>query len=250
MAKQSLINQYSTEELQSIVQQVTTWKDLILALGYVSNSGKQLAIIKQRIVNENIDISHFVVYKQGKVDRNRENVFIENSTADQKVLRRFYLKENIPYVCVICGQEPFWNGQELTLILDHINGKNHDDRLENLRWVCPNCNMQLPTTNRKKSSFEEKSHKKYYCIDCGIEISSSNSQRCISCSNKSRAKVKKEIDVTREELKKLIRTIPFTKIGEKFNVSDNAVRKWCDNYCLPRKVSDIKKYTDTEWEQI
>ncbi len=34
----------------------------------------------------------------------------------------------------------------MTLILDHINGENHDDRLENLRWVCPNCNQQLPTT--------------------------------------------------------------------------------------------------------
>ena len=38
-------------------------------------------------------------------------------------------------------------GKALTLILDHINGRNHDDRLENLRWVCPNCNQQLDTTN-------------------------------------------------------------------------------------------------------
>ena len=42
--------------------------------------------------------------------------------------------------------KPIWQGKPLTLILDHINGKNNDDRLENLRWVCPNCNRQLPTT--------------------------------------------------------------------------------------------------------
>jgi hypothetical protein len=50
------------------------------------------------------------MFKKEKIERNRENVFIENSTASQKTLRRFYHKENIPYVCSICGQEPFWNG--------------------------------------------------------------------------------------------------------------------------------------------
>jgi hypothetical protein len=33
-------------------------------------------------------------------------------------------------------------------------------------------------------------------------------------------------------------------------VTDNAVRKWCDKYKLPRKVSEIKNYTDEEWEKI
>ena len=145
----------------------------MLAMGYVSSSGTQLKTLKKRVEEEQIDVSHFDMYHQTKVERTRENVFVENSTAVQKVLRRYYHKENIPYVCVICGQEPFWQGKPLTLILDHINGKNNDDRLENLRWVCPNCNMQLPTTNRKKSAFEEASHKRYYCIDCGKEISSS-----------------------------------------------------------------------------
>jgi len=65
-------------------------------------------------------------------------------------LRNWYKKGNYTkYECSICGQEPFWNGKELTLILDHINGVHTDDRLENLRWVCPNCNYQLDTTNGK-----------------------------------------------------------------------------------------------------
>ena len=55
---------------------------------------------------------------------------------------------------------------------------------------------------------------------------------------------------TREELKVLIRNVPFLQIGQKYQVSDNAVRKWCDYYNLPRKKSDIRKYTDEEWEKI
>ena len=84
---------------------------------------------------------------------------------------------------------------------------------------------------------------KNYCIDCGIEIAST-STRCRSCASK------KELPITREELKDLIRIKPFTKIGEQYQVSDNAIRKWCDKYNLPRKATDIKKYSDEEWELI
>ena len=44
--------------------------------------------------------------------------------------------------------------------------------------------------------------------------------------------------------------MPFTQIGTKFGVSDNAVRKWCDKYRLPRKASEIKSYSDEEWLKI
>lgn len=55
---------------------------------------------------------------------------------------------------------------------------------------------------------------------------------------------------SREELKDIIRTSPFTSIGKKYNVSDNAIRKWCDSYGLPRKKSIINSYSDKEWEAI
>ena len=84
--------------------------------------------------------------------RTEENTFCENSTVDQKTLRKKYFQGNYSeYKCSICGQDPYWNGKPMTLILDHINGINNDDRLENLRWVCPNCNIQLPTTGRGNS---------------------------------------------------------------------------------------------------
>lgn len=91
------------------------------------------------------------------------------------------------------------------------------------------------------------SHKnKFYCIDCGCEISS-ESIRCISCSNKLKRVVERP---NREELKKLIREKSFVELGRMYNVTDNAIRKWCDNYKLPRKVSEIKKYSQEEWEKI
>ena len=56
--------------------------------------------------------------------------------------------------------------------------------------------------------------------------------------------------VTREELKNLIRSKPFTAIGRQFNVSDNTIRKWCDKFNLPRKATEIKIFSDEDWELI
>ena len=54
----------------------------------------------------------------------------------------------------------------------------------------------------------------------------------------------------REELKDMIRHLSFTAIGRKYNVSDNAIRKWCDFYHLPRRIKDIKTYSDEEWDKL
>lgn len=175
------------------------------------------------------------------------DIFIENSSACQSTLRKRYKEgQYTPYICSICGQEPIWQGKELTLILDHINGKNTDDRLENLRWVCPNCNQQLETTDGGNS----RKYEKKYCPDCGKEIHHL-SERCKSCYLKYRkSQAGSTIPISRNELKSLIRSTPFTTIATQFGVSDNAIRKWCDRYNLPRKATDIKKYSNEEWELL
>lgn len=41
-----------------------------------------------------------------------------------------------------------------------------------------------------------------------------------------------------------------TQIGQMYNVSDNAIRKWCKIENLPSKKADIKSYSDEEWFKI
>ena len=109
----------------------------------------------------------------------------------------------------------------------------------NLGHAWPSTFYTYPIRSKKK-------HR--YCCDCGIEIQT-RSTRCEACYKKHRSN-SHQLPVDREELKQLIRSTPFTKIGLQFGVSDNAIRKWCDKYNLPRKAGDIKKYTDAEWELV
>jgi hypothetical protein len=55
--------------------------------------------------------------------------------------------------CYECQSPPVWRGQRLVLILDHCNGDRSDNRLENLRLLCPNCNSQQPTFAGKNKGY-------------------------------------------------------------------------------------------------
>lgn len=144
----ALLDTYSNEDFIKKVKESSSYSQLCLNLGYKSKSGDLVNRIKIKMNELNLTEKDF---QQGKtIKRTCENIFIQNSTADQRTLRRWYYNgKYTKYNCSICGLLPFWQNKELTLILDHINGDNHDDRLENLRWVCPNCNSQLITTGSR-----------------------------------------------------------------------------------------------------
>jgi hypothetical protein len=79
-----------------------------------------------------------------------EEMFIANGKVARHHVKKRILNEGlIEYRCCMCGIGPEWQGKPMPLILDHINGKNNDNRLENLRFVCSNCDTQLPTYKSK-----------------------------------------------------------------------------------------------------
>lgn len=88
--------------------------------------------------------------------------------------------------------------------------------------------------------------KVHLCKKCGKKISH-DAKYCMQCYFLMQRKVERP---TREELKSLIRNNSFVAIGRIYGVSDNAIRKWCEAYSLPKKKADIKKYTDEQWEAL
>lgn len=129
--------------------------------------------------------------------------------------------------------------------------------------VCANCHREIHEgliNNSLKTSYNEelanieleklkqiKTKKIFYCKDCGKEISY-GATRCADCAKKYYSPVKEKPN--RQELKNLIRTMPFTQIAKKYDITDNAVRKWCDKLGLPRTKKEINNYSDEEWTKI
>ena len=184
---------------------------------------------------------------------------IKSSELKYKILRDG-LKE---YKCEKCGLST-WLNEEIPLELHHKNGNHYDNNFDNLIILCPNChaleeNRQTKIDYDNKIQNGQREKKKNYCIDCGKEIYST-SLRCEECYHKS-TRIEQyteeihimrgtNLEVNRNELKRLIRTMPFVKIGQYYGVTDNAVRKWCDRFNLPRKSTEIKKISDEDWEKI
>lgn len=85
--KESLIDKYSREELENIVKASSTFKEVLQKLGYNTTSGSNNNTLKNKLEELKIDYSHFKTFAKPRVKRTEENIFIENSTASQKVLR-------------------------------------------------------------------------------------------------------------------------------------------------------------------
>lgn len=131
------------------------------------------------------------------------------------------------------------------------------------------------STTRAKSSYAEEAKKcVMLCANChryvendGVDVSDlvcafdekvyydtidelTNKQKAIVEQRQEQKEVLKIEKPSREQLKVDIRSMPMVRVGSKYLVSDNAVRKWCKNYNLPFRVSDIKNYSDEEWDKI
>ena len=105
---------------------------------------------------------------------------------------------------------------------------------------------RLPNETYPLRQVKDMRKKYHYCIDCGCEISK-NAIRCINCDHIRQYKVEHP---SRDKLKYLIKTETFVNIGKMFGVTDNTIKKWCKKENLPYKASEIKKYSDEEWEKI
>jgi hypothetical protein len=242
---------YSKENIKKAVQGATCIKEALVAMG-LRAAGGNYRVFNKYVDKYEIDTSHFDAYETSRVLSFKERIplseiLVENSTYSRTLLKKRLYDEGLKdRFCEMpgCDQGEMWMGKKMSLILDHINGVHDDNRIENLRIVCPNCNATLPTHCGKNSEIDKK---KKECIDCGTDISKT-ATRCHSCSNKHRgySGPKKEADpdwrtkpkpsrrvVKRPppvQLQQEIKDLGYSATGRKYGVSDNAVRKWVKSY--------------------
>jgi hypothetical protein len=134
--------------------------------------------------------------------------------------------------CELCGQDENWRGARMGLVLDHINGVLNDNRLENLRIVCPNCAATFDTHCGRKNGLERTPRS---CLRCGTEFWPQRrthrycSRACgirYELGREPKPEIRKVERPSYEQLKEDIRTMSMLAVGRKYGVSDNAVAKW------------------------
>lgn len=218
---------WEKDNLSKLICESINHTDVLIKMNLIPH-GSNFRTLNKYIEKYDIDISHFEsFYKRSRFGRREKvklsEVLTENSNYDRAILKKRLFEEGIKErKCELCGQDENWNGKKMSLIIDHINGINNDNRIENLQIVCPNCNSTLDTfAGRNIES------KKPRC-SCGNVISY-KSKKCRNCHDRDRRKIERP---NREDLLRQVESSNYTEVGKKYGVSRSTIRRWineCNN---------------------
>jgi hypothetical protein len=242
---------WTNEQLIFAVKSSYSIASVLSQLG-LKITGSNYRTIKIAVKRLSLDISHWTGqgHLRGKThnwapSKALEDILVKSSdyTSTFNLKHRLIKANLLLYECSICRISS-WQSKKLALQLDHINGVNDDHRLENLRLLCPNCHSQTDTfagKNKNKmvgpegleppvaisaaaleaavSAIPPRPHNR--CNKCQKPINR-RSSRCSDC------KTDEKISwPSKDELEKLVWSIPCSQLSKELGVSDKAIEKRC-----------------------
>jgi hypothetical protein len=232
---------YTEEEARAAVAASRSYAGALIQLG-LRPAGGNHATLKKYLALWGISIDHFDfgAARPAREPRPLVDILVEGSTYNRRHLKRRLFAEGIKQPrCEICGQGELWRGVRMALVLDHINGVWNDNRLENLRILCPNCNATLDTHCGRKNKRERAERS---CEYCGKRFwPRARTQRYCSrqCGVRQNALALRRVErPPYEQLVAELAESSFLAVGRKYGVSDNAIRKWLRAYESEREIDD------------
>jgi hypothetical protein len=235
------VSSYSESDARAAVAASSNHAQVLRKLG-LGPTGGNTALLKQWLARWEISTDHFDPRAHRSPHRTAmplEAILVERSSYARSNLKARLYKEGLKTpVCELCGLGEMWHGRPMGLILDHVNGVRDDNRLENLRIVCPNCAATLDTHCGRKNRMKRPERR---CLRCN-EIFRARYPQQRYCSREcgtrapraSRGVPNHELRrIERPPYEQLMREIAqsgFSAVGRTYGVSDNAIRKWVRQY--------------------
>ena len=143
---------WTDEQLIAAVQEFKSYRAVLIKLGLIP-AGGNYDQIKRRIRELSIPIEHFTGkgWNVGGMFIPRPAVPVELLLVEDSDVQSYKLKTKLfakglkKPKCELCGWAAITSDGRIPLELDHINGVRRDNRIENLRILCPNCHSLQPT---------------------------------------------------------------------------------------------------------
>jgi len=243
-------SRYSAAEAREAIASSFSWAEALRKLG-MCHSGGNWRLLKERAGRWDIPTNHFDPYARGREAARRRQLSLDEILVENSTYSRFALKQRLYAAglkkreCELCGQGEIWREKAMTLILDHINGIRNDNRLENLRIICPNCAATLETHCGRKNRLDIAVRN---CVHCSKPFRPNRrDQRYCSpaCGSRSAGPRGPRLERRRcerpplEQLLSEIDELGYLATGRRYGVSDNAIRKWVRSM-LSEQSSDAK----------
>ena len=228
---------YSEADARAAVAASRSFAEAIRRLG-LRPAGGNHALFKNWVAEWGISTDHFDPYQSSR-EASRgtppEEILVKDSPYSRASLKRRLFAAGLKQP--VCELSEFWRGRRMALVLDHVNGVPDDNRLDNLRILCPNCNATLDTHCGRKNvqpldpldcercttSFVPRRVGQRYCSrDCGVRASRNRGV--------AKPQLRRVERPPYDQLMAEIRASSYLAVGKRYGVSDNAIRKWVRQY--------------------
>lgn len=237
------MRKYTDEEFTQAVKESFSIRETLNKLNVIPSGGNYFTF-HNHCTRLNLDISHFDGGAQTRKAKpysaklSLSEILILNSPASNATIKKRLFSEGVKKrICEYCSHSE-WMGEPIPLELEHVNGNNADNRLHNLKIICPNCHALTPTYRGRNARVKREALEKELGVASLLKLRSPR----VPKARKSRKGFMSKSPTKEVLLKSIIEAgWNFNLVAVENQVSATSVRRWCRDFDLPSNLVELER---------